>query len=76
MSWTQTTELAPPKDEDVILLWNDGVQRIGQNVSSSEFPMYRCTLDFGDAHASVYPPDDYQPVAWTWLPKPPTETVK
>ena len=68
MTWTEMTDLAPPKDQEVLLLWDDGIQRIGENFGTTDSPMFKCALDFGDAYASVYAPADYQPVAWTWLP--------
>ena len=68
MSWTEMTDIPPPQNEEVLLLWDDGVQRIGKNWNDKNHPMYSCTLDFGDTYATVSPPKDYLPVAWTWLP--------
>lgn len=68
MTWTKITDEVPPKNQEVILLWDDGARRIGKNYNSIEYPMYSCTLDFGDSYATVSPPNDYMPVAWHPLP--------
>jgi len=70
MSWTKMTDIHPPKDKEVIFLWDDGAKRIGElfGVDIEGKPLVKCVLDFGDTYTSIYPPKDYRPIAWTRLP--------
>lgn len=62
-----------PINEDVLLLFDDGMRRIGQRYAASLPNGYRVTLDMGDAYAAVYCQQDYAPIAFMRLPGPPAK---